>query len=125
MLKKIVLVAIVIVTAITAVGCGSTSGETENVNTSSIQEIVKAVLEEQKKADAEESTTYSLTESEIENVNTAAIEEAVKNVLNERDERDKRIAMNSFWTDVVLIAVLLILLFVLLIVDWRRRWRGR
>ncbi len=79
-MKKIILAVIIIIMAITAVGCGSTGGETENINTAAIEEAVKNALNEQKNAS---------TESETENVNAAAIKEAVKDALDEQ-EREKK-----------------------------------
>ena len=79
-MKKIILAVIIIIMAITAVGCGSTGGEAENINTAAIEEAVKNALNEQK---------YASTGSETENVNTAAIKEAVKDALDEQ-EREKK-----------------------------------
>ena len=79
-MKKIILAVIIIIMAITAVGCGSTGGETENINTAAIEEAVKNALNEQE---------YASTESGTENINTAAIKEAVKDALDEQ-EREKR-----------------------------------
>ena len=89
MVKKIMLVVMIIVTAVTAVGCCSTKSETENINTAAIEEAVKNALNEQKKTDAKESTTYASTDSGTENINTAAIKEAVKDALDEQ-EREKK-----------------------------------
>ena len=91
-IKKIILAAIIVftaITAITAVGCCSTESETENINTTAIEEAVKNALNEQKKTDAKESTTYASTDSGTENINTAAIKEAVKDALDEQ-EREKK-----------------------------------
>ena len=79
-MKKIILAVIIIIMAITAVGCGSTGGEAENINTAAIEEAVKNALNEQE---------YASTESGTENINTAAIKEAVKDALDEQ-EREKR-----------------------------------
>ena len=94
-MKKIMLVVIIIITAITAVGCCSTKSKSENVNTAAIEEAVKNALAERK---------YASTESETENINTAAIEEAVKDALDEQ-EREKR-EKNSESSAAVTIALL-------------------
>ena len=97
-MKKIILAVIIIITAITAVGCGSTGGEAENINTAAIEEAVKNALNEQK---------YASTGSETENVNTAAIVEAVKNDLNERNERT---AFSAVWCGVGLSVICLLVI---------------
>ena len=106
-MKKIILAVIIIITAITVVGCSYSCSTGDEAETAAIEESVKNVLNEQKKTDAEESTTYSPTESETENVNTAAIVEAVKNDLNERNERT---AFSAVWCGVGLSVICLLVI---------------
>ena len=115
-MKKIILAVIIIITAITAVGCGSTGGEAENINTAAIEEAVKNALNEQK---------YASTGSETENVNTAAIVEAVveavKNELIERDESDERIwtGMFNFLVGMAIYIILLLVVVAIQFIVWR------
>ena len=114
-MKKIILAAIIVLTAITAVGCCSTESETENINTAVIEEAVKNALNEQKKTDARESTTYASTDSGTENINTAAIKEAVKDALDEQ-EREKKEKDSEFFTPVTIFYLITIIVLSIAIV---------